>query len=383
MENDYSPISRMTSIGQSTTLYRSFSNNDYTQNTTERVKTSGFSPYKVNVRPTKTMVEIAIRNGFDGMIERQSTLGQTTLKGSQKLMKQDPTNLVDELLLQASQINHAPFDRNTIKQLSFKLSPVSDIMTCKHCSVSDLLSSLGIHNPASVIASAKTAAELAAVITAQVLRRHSESTYAQATPQMANTSLTNMSTITSQAPIDRQSAASLTKEVARLKHLIHRMQNNTCAVTGVGVYEHREALKAENEDLRRKVADLIDVVKRRESEGVISLLVLGDATPRRKARRTKEVIPKSELEVRKDLVDWRVISEEQKVTIENLNTLVENLRYETEQMRKQLTDKCATTSFSQIDGDCRTTAMTAGEIRRKINSLKADSRCRSVAGLYN
>jgi hypothetical protein len=123
--------------------------------------------------------------------------------------------------------------------------------------------------------------------------------------------------------------SSLIQENKRLKGVIHKLQNDKNYALSQSESDRNKSLSSEVENLKRQVADMIDLLKRREDEAGCSVLLLkGKSQDKSTKSYNRSLTTRSQKVNTASSAEWQVIVAEQKSTIENLSTLVGNLRLE-------------------------------------------------------
>jgi hypothetical protein len=149
-----------------------------------------------------------------------------------------------------------------------------------------------------------------------------------------------------------QSPNHLMAENKRLKATIHRLQSEKRDMHGVQPNDKIAALEAENQSLRSKIADMVDLIRKRDSYADLKNLFASSGPNSPSAEKIDKIVdkdsttlPGSTLSLALNERQMQLINH-QRDTIENLQLLLANSRQETNNLQSKL--KTLQESYSHL-----------------------------------
>jgi hypothetical protein len=238
---------------------------------------------------------------------------------SNKLMVKQEDYLM-KVLQEAECLAYEPKRVNLPPALDVKLASVTVERTATKLSLISLLSALRFDDPNKEVNECENEEELA-----ERVIRHVSGLF----PTPRDTSRPHSVSGLDKMPADDPQR--IIHENKRMKGVIHKLQNEKNAFFLKNESERNQNLMKEVENLKRQIADLVDLLKRKENEPGCSILLLKEKSQDKfKKNFSRTSTPRTSVMPKAQVEDWQSVLTEQKATITNLSSLVENLRLENE-----------------------------------------------------
>lgn len=238
--------------------------------------------------------------------------------GSSKKKKLGRDTYLLRVLQEAEKIAYEPKRINLIPTFGVQLPSVIPEKVTPKLSIESLLTALRFENPKKEVEECESEEELAEKIFSHVSCQLSSKRLKSRTYSMSGNDQTTCTETGRSA-----------QEYQRLKSLIQKLQNDKNKLLFESESERNKSLTIEVENLKRQVADLVDLLKRKEDESGCSILLLQGKSPgNSKSNHGGTTTEHTLMNLKGPAKDWSTILSEQKATIDNLSSLVKNLRIE-------------------------------------------------------
>lgn len=317
--------SKLQSTATSTRMHRSSSHRDALPDYQMREFCAKFTPFEESRKDSKTLNSLDSHHAIDTASVRFNEARFQSVRGQERHPK--PLSVV-RLLREAEKVGPSDRKPQVFPTTPVKLQPVTDPTQEANSVVKSLLSTLGINSCPKCSMTFQNVPELATIIS-----QHFHHSLSEVKQKMPTTSEAIQELQPREDNIDH-----LKLEIKRLRQVVYKMQNDQKAIQDQSESDRIKQLQSEKESLQRKVADLIDLLKRKEEEYGVGLVVFEDSSSQTMKNKDGRISLGTRKMAKRDEPDWKLVAEEQRKTIENLTVLVENLRFENRGLSAMLDD---------------------------------------------